>query len=286
MHASPGARLPYGGPAWLTARHVAFAGLMVPGLAVGAVVLAVDAPWTYSPTTAVVVAALGLAAQAATGRFVARAPTRPLVFVVALGAQVVTAGVCCFALGLGHEASMAESARRLDLLPFIAALEAAACGIPLGVWQGILGSAVYDERRAPSLESRDRLLMGLGSWTAAAGALAACLAALTDVWRAYTLPWGLTTILLPLIIAVAGSVNRRARRRWIASVAGEHEPGWRLVDGLPCAVEDVPPLPRLTHDPRGSDHRVLVRTKRPGAPFRETDVLEPVALVSCDVLRR
>jgi hypothetical protein len=126
----------------------------------------------------------------------------------------------------------------------------------------------------------------MGSWTAAAGALAACLAALTDVWRAYTLPRAVATILLPLIVAVAARVNRRARRRWIASVAGGHEPGWRLLDGLPCAAEDVPPLPRLTHDPRGSDHRVLVRTKLPEVPFRESEVLEPVALVSADVLRR
>jgi hypothetical protein len=136
---------------------------------------------------------------------------------------------------------------------------------------------------------RDRLLtrLGLGLATPAA------VFALVWIWRTKgslgpPIAWSVLAIAAPLAVTLWAALRIGARRRWVASVAQGRFDGWRVVDGEARAYSGVLALhPRISSPAADARVRVLVRTRTAADPFRETDVVEPVAILgpSRDILR-
>lgn len=258
---------------WLTPAHAATVAIALPAIALGAVMLGSDRPWTYAPIiTAVVTLGASLALFT-----VARRATRSL---TATGALVVgtpfVAAICCGALGFAW--GLHWSPARASSIGFAMALQAFFATLPLGGWQGALAATSASRLERPSHDMRDRLLVAVGSWLAGPATALGLLGLVVGVPWPMLAGWLLATVLAPTLIVVWALTRLRARRRWLAAVLDQRVPGWRVVEGT-TATEGlmllIAPPARLSHR-----MRVLVKTQPQQDPFREAEQIQPFALVA------
>jgi hypothetical protein len=144
---------------------------------------------------------------------------------------------------------------------------------------------VWPVLQAPSYEAEDRALIWIVVWMLVPSLLNDAFS-LTVVARFSHYP-GLARALaiqlvvfgtIPVALAVAAAVRSGLRRRWLSRVEAGDEPTWRLLDRGESAQADLPVLRSST--PPGPT-RILARVLAvsPADPFRESEGLEPVAIV-------
>jgi hypothetical protein len=186
--------------------------------------------------------------------------------------QTVPLSLCMgLAILLVAPSASIDSAHDMAMAVFFCAV-----AFPLGLWQGLLASAVFEHRRSP-LDGVTRVITRIGVRLAVPHVL---------LWSAIALlggmfaraAWLVPAALLPVAAVVFARSRIAAQRRWLEQVEAGAVRGWRVVDASHHPPET---LARIAEEEEAEEPeaRVLVATREPEAPFRDAEVEVPVAIV-------
>jgi hypothetical protein len=175
------------------------------------------------------------------------------------GRRFLAAGVALAAADFLH--GFLGGARGLDLLLEVASVGFYAFFLVALVWPRIREGAL-------ALDAGDRALRAGALWAAFpfplfGGSLASILM-IADRPGTFTGVWWCLHVAVPLGLAAWLTLRARRRGEWVAAVAADLDPVWRL-----AAAPNTPAWVKQ-----------LVRVRPPGEPFRETETLEPAAWVT------
>jgi hypothetical protein len=280
------APVPHAPPRWLNVERVGLAAMLWPAVAVAAFV----GPWIAVHGQYHAMEGLALAGWLALQvplawialRFLdlrsPRAPRRGATL-----AGLLTAMLCGvlqtvpLSLCLGSAILLvAPSASIYSSEDMAIAMFCCAVAFPLGLWQGLLASAIFAHRRSP-LDGVTRAVTRIGVRLAIPHVLLWTAIALLGGVLAHA-AWLVPAALLPLAAVVFARARIAAQRRWLERVEAGAVRGWRVVDASHHPPET---LARIAEEEEAEEPeaRVLVATREPEAPFRDAEVEVPVAIV-------
>lgn len=186
-----------------------------------------------------------------------------------------------------------------DFLVIPLAAFAAVFGAPFGLVLGLLfglalSTPVVALMRAwqqPSPEANDEAVIVYGLWLAAMAGLSALLASPMlepefPLWSGRLAPWrssvpqAVAWLIggLGMAMAAAAWLRRTARRRFVARVAAERVPAWRVAE-MPEERSELARLPCMGATVEGCDHLLLRRESTGEHAYRRAATEWPVAWV-------